>query len=178
MLGAAALIYAFMLPQKKVDKSSSELMIKEVEATLEQYMVDIEQENDVLVEIVGQMKKDTITKQMVFEEQVSEMQQRLQRVEQQSMDYEVHIAAIKQDKALHATALVEIQSVAVDVTDTTALEQSEVAPEPANSIKQRYSELFELYEQGKSIDMIGKLIGLQRGEVQLILQLAKQEGSI
>jgi hypothetical protein len=178
MLGAAALIYAFMLPQKKIDKTSSELMIKEVESTLEQYMSDIELENDALVEIVGQMKKDTVAKQMVFEEQVSEMQQRLQRVEQQSTEYEVRIAEIKQEKTLHATALVEIQSVTADVTDTTTLEQSDAPPESVNSIKQRYSELFELYEQGKSIDMIGKLIGLQRGEVQLILQLAKQEGSI
>jgi len=53
-----------------------------------------------------------------------------------------------------------------------------VQSEPVNSIKTRYPKLFELDEQGKSIDSIAKLTGLQRGEVQLILQLAKQEESM
>ncbi|MNJ40883.1 hypothetical protein D3C77_357880 [compost metagenome] len=46
-----------------------------------------------------------------------------------------------------------------------------------DSFHERYPELFELYDQGKSIDMIAKAVGIQRGEVQLILQLAKKEES-
>ena len=58
-----------------------------------------------------------------------------------------------------------------------ATSEAEPAP-PVHSIKSRYAELFDLYEQGKSIDMIAKTTGLQRGEVQLIIQLAKQEESV
>ena len=58
-----------------------------------------------------------------------------------------------------------------------ASSEADHAP-PVHSIKSRYAELFDLYEQGKSIDMIAKSTGLQRGEVQLIIQLAKQEESV
>ncbi|WP_438350164.1 hypothetical protein ACP8HI_05720 [Paenibacillus sp. FA6] len=178
MLGAAALIYAVMLPRKKIDKTSSELMVKEVESTLEQYMADIEAENDTLVELVGQMKKETTTRQTILEESLIEMQQRLLLVEKQSAEYELRLAEIKQDKILHASTLAEMQTAATEVITLPELEESAADSEPVNSIKQRYSEVFELHEQGKSIDVIGKLIGIQRGEVQLILQLAKQEGTL
>jgi DNA-binding NarL/FixJ family response regulator len=44
-----------------------------------------------------------------------------------------------------------------------------------NKIQVRYSELFQLYGQGKSIEVISKKLGMNKGEVQLIIQLAKQE---
>ncbi|MNC80265.1 hypothetical protein D3C75_1330060 [compost metagenome] len=53
----------------------------------------------------------------------------------------------------------------------------EEAEPPQEQDRDRYPELFELYGKGKSIDMIAKTMGLQRGEVQLILQLAKKEES-
>lgn len=45
------------------------------------------------------------------------------------------------------------------------------------SIKDRYAELFNLHAEGKSMDAISKQTGIQRGEVQLILQLAEREDS-
>ncbi len=174
MLGAAALVYAVMLPRRQADKMSSEQMVKEVESTLEQYMADIEEENDTLVELVGQMKKDNSAKHLAMEEQMREMQQRLLQVEQQSAQQGARIT----DAESHVTALTENQSVGVDPTDFLEVEQSDEVSEAVNSIKHRYSELFELHNQGKSIDIIGKSVGIQRGEVQLILQLAKQEESL
>jgi hypothetical protein len=175
MLGAAALVYAVMLPKRQSDKMSSEQVVKEVESTLEQYMADIEEENDTLVELVGQMKKDTSAKHMAMEEQLKEMRQRLLEVEQRSVQQGARITDVEKEKPLQITALAEIQSVGVIKTNLPENEPSDELPETVNSIKHRYSELFELYNQGKSIDIIGKLVGLQRGEVQLILQLAKQE---
>ncbi len=175
MLGAAALVYAVMLPKRQSDKMSSEQVVKEVESTLEQYMADIEEENDTLVELVGQMKKDTSAKHMAMEEQLKEMRQRLLEVEQRSVQQGARITDVEKEKPLQVTALAEIQNVGVITTNLPENEPSDEVPETVNSIKHRYSELFELYNQGKSIDIIGKLVGLQRGEVQLILQLAKQE---
>ncbi|WP_042160514.1 DUF6115 domain-containing protein [Paenibacillus gorillae] len=56
----------------------------------------------------------------------------------------------------------------------------EADPAPAavpapTTIQSRYAELLELYSQGKSIELIAKKLGMNKGEVQLILQLAKQE---
>lgn len=178
MLGAAALIYAVMLPKRQEDKLSSEQMVKEVEATLEQYMADIEEENDTLVDLVGQIKKDTMAKQVALEEQMREMHQRLLQVEHQSEQQASRIMEAEQERHLHVSALAELKSVNVGMTDISEAEQSIKMAVPENSIKHRYAELFELYDQGKSIDLIGKSVGLQRGEVQLILQLAKQEESL
>ncbi|MDF2815210.1 MAG: hypothetical protein K0Q81_1410, partial [Paenibacillus sp.] len=43
------------------------------------------------------------------------------------------------------------------------------------NIRYRYTELFALEKQGKSIDHIAKKLGMNKGEVMLIIQLAKQE---
>lgn len=45
----------------------------------------------------------------------------------------------------------------------------------ASSIRNRYADLFEMYQAGKSIDAIAKKLGRNKGEIQLILQLSKQE---
>lgn len=177
MLGAAALIYAVMLPRKQEGKISSEQMVKEVEATLEQYMADIEEENDTLVDLVGQMKNDTSAKQLAMEEQMRVLQQKLLQLEQQSEHQATLIMDAEQERLLQGSALAELKSSKKVMGDISEPQTDEIVV-AENSIKHRYTELFDMYNQGKSIDLIGKSIGLQRGEVQLILQLAKQEESL
>ncbi|MBW7461685.1 hypothetical protein K0U00_47285, partial [Paenibacillus sepulcri] len=43
------------------------------------------------------------------------------------------------------------------------------------TIRSRYLELFELHDGGKSVDSIARKLAMNKGEVQLILQLSKQE---
>ena len=58
LLGIAAVLYAFMLPKRREETVSSERVVKEVENTLEGYMAEIQNENEQLVELVSQMKKN------------------------------------------------------------------------------------------------------------------------
>ncbi|MGF7048771.1 septal ring factor EnvC (AmiA/AmiB activator) [Paenibacillus sp. DS2015] len=177
LLGAAAFVYALMLPKKpasQVDKSASDRVVKEVEATLEQYMADIETENDALVELVAQMKKDSSVKQSTLEEQLTEMKKQLIKVEQHLIEYDNRIS-VSENKSLNDD--LEILSANVDA-DEKPLDLLDTSKEPVNTIKHRYSEVFELHDQGKSIDSIAKIVGLQPGEIQLILQLAKQEAAM
>lgn len=44
-----------------------------------------------------------------------------------------------------------------------------------DTIKQRYTRLFQLYGEGHSIEAISREIDLPKGEVQLIIKLAQQE---
>lgn len=61
---------------------------------------------------------------------------------------------------------------------TSDLQVEQESQEPRReSIKDRYTELFRLHDEGKSMDAIAKQTGIQLGEVQLILQLAEQEES-
>jgi len=45
----------------------------------------------------------------------------------------------------------------------------------ALAIHERYAQLLDLYRRGRSIEQISKALNMNKGEVQLILQLAKRE---
>lgn len=167
LLGAAALLYAVMLPRQGTSAAGREQLVQEMESTLEQYMGEIQMENGQLVELVAQMKQEQTAKQTAQQEQLNEMRQRLLTAEQQLAASEQRLQAA--EKAIADTAA------GISGASEAASPASEAAPEPVYSIKNRYTELFDMYKAGKSIDMIAKAAGMQRGEVQLIIQLAKQE---
>lgn len=171
LLGIAAVLYAFMLPKRREETVSSERVVKEVENTLEGYMAEIQNENEQLVELVSQMKKELDAKQQAHQEQVSDLRQRMLAMEQKMTESQTRLRTAE-EKLAQAAAAVSLSAGAAAATSG-----ADHAP-PVHSIKSRYAELFDLYEQGKSIDMIAKSTGLQRGEVQLIIQLAKQEESV
>ncbi|MFB4325010.1 hypothetical protein RB298_22045 [Priestia sp. BR_2] len=171
LLGIAAVLYAFMLPKRREETVSSERVVKEVENTLEGYMAEIQNENEQLVELVSQMKKELDAKQQAHQEQVSDLRQRMLAMEQKMTESQTRLRTAE-EKLAQATGAASLSAGAAAATS-----EADHAP-PVHSIKSRYAELFDLYEQGKSIDMIAKSTGLQRGEVQLIIQLAKQEESV
>ncbi|MEK0316012.1 hypothetical protein [Cohnella sp. 56] len=45
------------------------------------------------------------------------------------------------------------------------------------SIRERYRPLVDLYERGRSVEQVAKAMNMNKGEVQLILQLAKREAN-
>ncbi|MFB4329058.1 DUF6115 domain-containing protein [Paenibacillus sp. CR_12] len=171
LLGIAAVLYAFMLPKRREETVSSERVVKEVENTLEGYMAEIQNENEQLVELVSQMKKELDAKQQAHQEQVSDLRQRMLAMEQKMTESQTRLRTAE-EKLAQAAGAASLSAGAAAATS-----EADHAP-PVHSIKSRYAELFDLYEQGKSIDMIAKSTGLQRGEVQLIIQLAKQEESV
>lgn len=191
MLGIAALVYALLLPRRQVADSSKAGAARELEATLEQYMAEIEKENEELISMVAQMKQDFASKQLAQQELMVELRQRLGEVEvfaRQSdsrllalesaqRQQELPAAVAEQAQPLVAVAA-EPEAPAVSSADVQPETEMSVAEEPQEEhVRDRYPELFELYAQGKSMDMIARTVGLQRGEVQLILQLARKEES-
>ncbi|MET3847852.1 MULTISPECIES: hypothetical protein [unclassified Paenibacillus] len=187
ILGAAALVYAMMLPKRKEEQSQQGSVVKQVEATLEQYMAEIENENVELVELVSQMKQDMAAKQLSQQEQLSEMRQRLVSLEQQVVQQDARLSQMESLPAGQATVSRETAAAVepgaflepaagADLEGQNGTEST--LPEQQPSIRDRYPELFELYDTGKSIDAIGKMTGMHRGEIQLILQLAKQEETL
>ncbi|GAB6931472.1 hypothetical protein JCM10914A_54550 [Paenibacillus sp. JCM 10914] len=168
LLGVAAVLYAFMLPKRREETVSSQAIVQEVENTLEGYMAEIQHENEQLVELIGQLKREQQADQQKLLTQTKELQQRVDQMERQLVASEDRLSRAEE-------ALLRRSSTSMDpVEEEKAIEES--TPD-IHSIKHRYAELFDLYEQGKSIDMIAKATELQRGEVQLIIQLAKQEES-
>lgn len=184
LLGAAALVYACLLPKRQSGRTSDESIIQNVEATLEQYMADIERDNDELIELVSQIKNDHSAKHSALQEQVVELRQRVIELELQSAaqvrlqhvhQSDLSSGSTQREGKIQTNLIIGHEEARIlNVAHEEAIPDAEAA-EMQDSIRDRYQELFSLYEQGKSIDFIAKQSGIQRGEVQLILQLAKQE---
>ncbi len=59
-----------------------------------------------------------------------------------------------------------------------SLSKPSSAPEPerlSTAIRDRYAELLAMHGKGKSVEQIAKATGMNKGEVQLVLQLARRE---
>lgn len=183
LIGAVAIVYGFLLPKARNVAATAQSMatVDKVEDTLEHYMAEIEKENEEIIDLVSKIKQESTAKQLALQEQLTEMRQRLIQLEQ------------KPDPVIMPSPVATMQNPAYTQSQGTgtqgdALRESaarmaqqysepvvEEQPDTTERIQDRYQELFALYENGKSIDTIAKTVGLQRGEVQLILQLAKQE---
>ncbi|WP_334072958.1 MULTISPECIES: hypothetical protein [Paenibacillus] len=199
LLGAAALVYALLLPGRTTGAAPSSGGSAELEATLEQFMAEIEKENEELIDLVARMKQDFASKQLAQQEQIVELRKRLLEVEQNSLQYKSRLDGLEQRVLAAPPRLAgsatepKSEPSAADIPSARLPEKAivenspaasvgtepEVPEEPprAESVRDRYPELFDLYAKGKSIDIIAKSVGIQRGEVQLILQLAKREES-
>ncbi|MGN9168535.1 hypothetical protein DX902_11805 [Paenibacillus jamilae] len=165
LLGAAAVVYAWLLPKRQPSRGTEEAVVQKVEATLEQYMADIENDNDELIELVSGMKQEHAVKQAALQEQVAELRNRIVELERQAM-----LATV-------SMPISDSEASFVTLEEQTALQEPQTEQEQ-ESIRDRYQELFAMHKQGKSVDYIAKQSGIQRGEVQLILQLAEREDVI
>jgi predicted nuclease with TOPRIM domain len=184
LVGVAAILYALLLPARRKEGQAEQQSLKETEAALELYMADIERENEELVQLVSSIKQQSQTNDQAMKGQISDLQHQLTELQQNSVLLEGRVT--KEEKRLSELEVSVEKGSYVKVSaigePPAGAEMSSLQPEvkakPTSSIKLRYPRLFEMHEQGKSIDSIAKTAGLQRGEVQLILQLAKQEESV
>lgn len=185
LIGAVAIIYGFLLPKARNVAATAQSMatVDKVEDTLEHYMAEIEKENEEIIDLVSKIKQESTAKQLALQEQLTEMRQRLIQLEQRPDP--VIMPSVVQPIAPIQNPVTTLEGTG---TQGDALRESaarmaqqssepvvEEQPDTTERIEDRYQELFALYKNGKSIDTIAKTVGLQRGEVQLILQLAKQE---
>lgn len=180
LLGLAALMYGWMLPKRGGHKNPEEALVKNMEATLEQYMADIGRENDELIDLVTQMKQDHASRLTVMQEQIVELRQRIVELERQgrfSTDISQQAAALVSEQLNQARSGAAVQEAERDIQGHVIEDHAaeEKADESLETIRDRYAELFMLHGQGKSLDSIARQTGMQRGEVQLILQLAERE---
>lgn len=212
ILGAASILYAFILPGRKSSSGAMNEAAGDMEVILEQYMADIEKENAELVDLVAGMKQELTSRQLSQQESIAELRHRLLEVEQLNRQLESRFGALETSAASATLSSLSSPSTPVTVSslspgeslpqltvshlgdtgtssahsgaveglrapealEVTAVNEPEES-EATDSLRSRYPELFDLYAKGKSIDMIAKAVGIQRGEVQLILQLANRE---
>jgi DNA-binding NarL/FixJ family response regulator len=159
LLGLVCIVISFLAP-RSVTKDNANT-VKEIEDTMEHFANEIEEENNKLLQSVAQIKTD-------HEQQLNRLFAKVDQLEKQNYDLSSEIKSIVMNK-LHEQNK-QPSRVHMEVV------VPEIAKEPSPmQMKERYSELFSLHEQGKAVEYIAKKLNLNKGEVQLIIQLAKQE---
>ncbi|MCK6074023.1 DUF6115 domain-containing protein [Paenibacillus silvae] len=187
ILGACAIAYALIMPRKDKAQESSHQLVQEMESTLEHYMTEIEQDNDALIQRVAELKGEAAATDQRMMSQLQELQQRLDQLEREKarmpesdQSPAMIVNARQTAEGLQAQGLMDSVKAEADqqATATSDLQVEQESQElRRESIKDRYTELFRLHDEGKSMDAIAKQTGIQLGEVQLILQLAEREES-
>lgn len=175
LFGAVVIVGAMVMPRKKKDVESSPQSMQNMETALEQFMENMEKDNEELVLLVRKAQQESKIDAQQKEQRISELERTCEQL------------TVKLREALTSTTIMNSQtasyqqSSSVSPSNSESIiieEKDEQRPEETlrtDTIHARYSELFLLYEQGKSIEMISKKLGMNKGEVQLIIQLAKQE---
>ncbi|MCR8656280.1 DUF6115 domain-containing protein [Paenibacillus endoradicis] len=182
LLGAVIAVTAAILPKNKkyqAASGSNHAQFEQLEMSFEQFMENMEKEHDGLVKMLttslqtmreeDRLKTDQITR---LEKKCSELEEQLSSLSHANVALETKLSLLAANT--HFTSQSSAQDMQHAAFDS-QLEQLKQSIIPENSIHNRYVELFELYDNGKSVEAIAKKLGKNKGEVQLILQLAKQE---
>lgn len=177
LFGAVVIVGAFVMPRKKQDRELPPQTIQNIETALEQFMENMEKDNEELVLLVRKAQRETKSDAERQEQRIDQLEKKCELLTEQLQ------LALSHSASLALQNVTPPQTGAIDTTKHEAKhaqQQEPIIEEPPliNSIHARYSELFMLYEQGKSIEMISKKLGMNKGEVQLIIQLAKQEAAV
>ncbi|WP_313999093.1 hypothetical protein [uncultured Paenibacillus sp.] len=174
LLGAFAIVGALIMPRR--GKAAGPASNAEgMQAALEQFMENMEADNREWIETVTRaqhrQREDNAARDertATLERRVIELEGKLSRFETRT---EERLERIR-GTAAAAAAVAPGQPPAGDGPQGKSTMPEGIS---APRIRERYAELFDLHGQGKSIEAIAKKTGMNKGEVMLILQLAKQE---
>lgn len=171
------MVGAFVMPRKKQDRALPPQTIQNMETALEQFMENMEKDNEELVLLVRKAQQDTKSDAERKEQRIAQLEKKCEFLTEQLQ------LTLSNSASLALQNVTPPQTAAIDTIrheEKHTQRQEPIMEEPPmiNSIHARYSELFMLYEEGKSIEMISKKLGMNKGEVQLIIQLAKQEAAV
>lgn len=158
LAGIVLIVYSRLLPKASSSEPAAAVH-QDLDQTIEEFANQIEQENQELVHMISNMRQ-------YYEEQMTRQMKRIDLLEQQ-----IKTLQQKSYEHNHIINTDNLSSTVNVLTPTTSDSQQEVK----RDLRDRYDQLFQLYDSGRSMDYIAKKLNMNRGEISLILQLAKQE---
>lgn len=172
LIGLCILVFSFLFakPKKQASPESPHIM-QEVEETMEGFMAELEEDNKKLLDTIAHMKES-------HNLSLHKMTERMERLEQEFQQERQDWKRLVLMTAEHAG---QTPARSAPAEPTQPLLQTEPAPvpeeepKPSTGIRGRYEEVLGLHDDGKSVDYIARKCGLNKGEVNLIIQLALQE---
>lgn len=176
MLGVAITGYAWLIPKNSKSKKEKEFVS---EAAYDQLLEDLETENRELVDAVAKFKKeqdDTVEK---LGRRIVDMEQQMKSWLEQAPTVLPPDSKPSLPEKKSVTTLEPVMPEPVIETPVRSADPYIAAAEeivmPPTTIRGRYPELLGMHEKGRSVEQIAKAMGLNKGEVQLILQLVRRE---
>jgi len=183
LLGVAIFGYAWMMPKPGGRDQKTAF---ESEAAYDRLLEDLETENRELIDAVAKFKHEQ-------DETVAQLGRRLVDMEHQmkqlldnpppvpaapaSVDSQLQQPpeTVELPRASAPPSGADIPLAASEQTGSLVAAAAEDHIVPPTTIRGRYPELLGMYAKGRSVEQIAKTLGMNKGEVQLILQLAKRE---
>ncbi|WP_028561407.1 DUF6115 domain-containing protein [Paenibacillus pinihumi] len=171
LLGAFAVVMAFVMPRKhKQATQADQSSISDMELALEQFMQTMEADNKEFVAMISRTQQELRDTIAVKEQRIAQLENRCGKLEKELADK--HSSLEARIAGLGSQTAVSVSKPSVPSEEPLPAGEED---QPADLIKDRYAELLKLYNQGKSVDYIARKLGLNKGEVQLIVQLSIQE---
>ncbi|GKS09997.1 hypothetical protein YDYSY3_09970 [Paenibacillus chitinolyticus] len=199
LLGLVIVVFAGVIPRsaaKKGGQAPSAQLVKELEESMAHFASDLEQQNQALIDLFKETQRE-------HKLEVAKLTARLEVLERRSADgngagvhggresapelsrhgsrsAEPHVsaepAAQTHGSALSTPRPSQTEEFPAEAAAASVQPQEAPRTEPELSVRARYAALFELHDQGRSTEQIAKQLGMNKGEVMLIMQLAKREG--
>ncbi|NOU84848.1 hypothetical protein GC102_03520 [Paenibacillus sp. LMG 31460] len=191
LLGLVLIVYARFLPKEQASASNKTNVVQEIEETIEHFAAEMDEQNQTLLNLFSKTKQD-------YEIELAKLAGRLESLEKQKHELSQELTKVHVNHQVNqrTNAVPDVlsddqhaviskipnanpaHSVQVTSSELVAPSKESVVEEPIYtglSMKSRYSELFSLHDQGKGVEAIAKKLGMNKGEVSLILQLSRQE---
>ncbi|NBI27388.1 hypothetical protein [Chengkuizengella marina] len=149
-IGITMIVIVKLFVKDQSYHSTNEL-VEEVNQTVEDFSTELVEENQKIMDRIVRMSEIT-------QDQNSRLTKRVEQLE---------IQLQKLDKNLQEPN----QTPSKQLKDETFNEKENVL-----KINDRYNDLMKMHHDGKSVQYISNKTGINKGEVQLIINLAKQEG--
>lgn len=187
LIGLVLIVYARFLPKKEAEAPKANV-VQEIEDTIGHFAAEMDEQNQAILDLFTRTKQD-------YEVELAKLAGRLESLEKQKSELSQELSKVhmnQQASMLAGSGFVEsaggeqaddqaqkLKAAELDGADSGSEPAVEADKEEAAfgklNMKTRYAELFSLYDQGKGIETIAKKLGMNKGEVNLILQLSRQE---
>lgn len=179
LLGLVLIVYARFLPKEQGATSGKMNVVQEIEETIEHFAAEMDEQNQSLIELFSKTKQD-------YEVELAKLAGRLETLEKQKHELSKELTKVhvkEQEDLASVSSIYQVSGHKVAAAASSSLGIGTVVEPVAEqepiyaglSMKSRYAELFSLHDQGKGVEAIAKKLGMNKGEVSLILQLSRQE---
>jgi hypothetical protein len=196
LLGLIVIVYAQIANKKEKPARQQSKALEEFEQTVELFASDLEEQNESLANLFNDTRRD-------YELHLAKQTGKIESLEKQAQEMAREMAHLKralgEGEAVAAASRVPAPDAGGQAAGADKPPAAKVAarggakraatagaaPQPQQddavsapalpTLKERYPELFEMHDGGKSIEYIAKKLGKNKGEVSLILMLSRQE---